>query len=151
MEAALFQDLGNSPANFDSARWADFYGCLPGNDVQMADAIQAYIQAVLTGVPCWVELPKEAWHPSVDTGKYRRPVCRLVKALSGTMWEQHCHKAVQKVGFKSVGDEWPLLYFHATSACSCSGSVRYKFDAADLPVARRLSPLQHSGQPVSRC
>ena len=117
MEAALFQDLGNSPANFDSARWADFYGCLPGNDVQMADAIQAYIQAVLTGVPCWVELPKEAWHPSVDTGKYRRPVCRLVKALyghpdAGTMWEQHCHKAVQKVGFKPVGDEWPSLYFH---------------------------------------
>ena len=118
MEAALFQDLGNSPANFDSARWADFYGCLPGNDVQMADAIQAYLQAVLTGVPCWVELPKEAWHPSVDTGKYRRPVCRLVKALyghpdAGTMWEQHCHKAVQKVGFKPVGDEWPSLYFHA--------------------------------------
>ena len=118
MEAALFQDLGNSPANFDSARWADFYGCLPGNDVQMADAIQAYIQAVLTGVPCWVELPKEAWHPSVDIGKYRRPVCRLVKALyghpdAGTMWEQRCHNAVQKVGFKPVGDEWPSLYFHA--------------------------------------
>ena len=99
MEAALFQDLGNSPANFDSARWADFYKCLPGNDVQMADAIQAYIQAVLTGVLCWVELPKEAWHPSVDIGKYRRPVCRLVKALyghpdAGTMWEQHCHNAV---------------------------------------------------------
>ena len=82
MEAALFQDLGNSPKNFDSARRADFYGCLPGNDVQMADAIQAYIQAVLTGVPCWVELPKEAWRPSVDTSKYRRPVCRLESKLS---------------------------------------------------------------------
>ena len=57
MEAALFQDLGNSPATFDASRWADYYGCLAGNDVQMADAIQAYIQAKLSGTPCWVELP----------------------------------------------------------------------------------------------
>ena len=61
MEAALFQDLGNSPTTFDAFRWADYYGCLPGNDVQMADAIQAYIQAKLSGIPCWVELPDEAW------------------------------------------------------------------------------------------
>ena len=114
MEAALFQDLGNSPATFDASRWADYYGCLPGNDVQMADAIQAYIQAKLSGVPCWVELPDEAWHPSANRHKYRRPVCRLVKALyghpdAGTLWEQHCHTAVQKVGFKPLG---PSLYFH---------------------------------------
>ena len=47
-EAAFFQDLGNSPATFEASRWADFYGCLPGNDVKLADAIQAYIQAILT-------------------------------------------------------------------------------------------------------
>ena len=117
MEAALFQDLGNSPATFDASRWADYYRCLAGNDVQMADAIQAYIQAKLSGTPCWVELPDEAWHPSANRRNYRRPVCRLVKALyghpdAGTMWEQHCHTAVQKVGFKPLGDEWPSLYFH---------------------------------------
>ena len=117
MEAALFQDLGNSPATFDASRWADYYGCLPGNDVQMADALQAYIQAKLSGTPCWVELPDEAWHPSANRHKYRRPVCRLVKVLyghpdAGAMWEQHCHTAVQKVGFKPLGDEWPSLYFH---------------------------------------
>ena len=44
MEATLFQDLGDSPATFDASRWADYFGCLPGNDVQMADAIQAYIK-----------------------------------------------------------------------------------------------------------
>ena len=81
--------------------------------------IQAYIQAKLSGVPCWVELPDEAWHPSANKHKFRRPVCRLVKALyghpdAGTMWEQHCRTAVQKVGFKHkpLGDEWPSLYFH---------------------------------------
>ena len=117
MEAALFQDLGNSPATFDASRWADYYGCLPGNDVQMADAIQAFFQAKLSGTPCWVELPDEAWHPSANRLKYRRPVCRLVKALyghpdAGTMWEQHWHTAVQKVGFRPLGDERPSLYFH---------------------------------------
>ena len=85
MEAALFQDLGDSPATFDASRWADYYGCLPGNDVQMADAIQAYIQAKLSGVPCWVELPDEAWHPSANRHKFCRPVCRLVKALYYTV------------------------------------------------------------------
>ena len=50
-EAAFFQDLGDSPATFEASRWADFYGCLPGHGVKLADAIQAYIQAVLTG-PC---------------------------------------------------------------------------------------------------
>ena len=108
MEAALFQDSGNSPATFDASRWADYYGCLPGHDVQMADAIQAYIQAKLSGVPCWVELPDEAWHPSANKHKFRRPVCRLVKVLyghpdAGTMWEQRCHTAVQKVGLRPLG------------------------------------------------
>ena len=98
MEATLFQDLGNSPATFDASRWADYYGCVSGNDVQMADAIQAYIQANLSGVPCGVELPDEAWHPSANRHKFPRPVCRLVKAIyghpdAGTMWEQHCHTA----------------------------------------------------------
>ena len=91
-----------SPATFDASRWA---------------AIQAYIQAKLSGVPCWVELPDDAWHPSANKHKFRRPVCRLVKALyghpdAGTMWEQHCHTAVQKVGFKRLGEEWTSLYFH---------------------------------------
>ena len=48
-DAALFQDLGNSPATFEEP---DFLGCLDGWDVQMADAVQAYIQATLQGTPC---------------------------------------------------------------------------------------------------
>ena len=82
-EAAFFQDLGNSPATFEASRWADFYGCLPGHGVKLADAIQAYIQAVLTGPPCWVELPEDAWPDDIDFRKFRRPVVRLVKALYG--------------------------------------------------------------------
>ena len=96
-EAAFFQDLGNSPASFEASRWADFYGCLPGNDVKLADAIQAYIQAKLTGPACWVELPTDAWPDQVEYWKFRRPVVRLDKALyghpdSGTMGKALRHK-----------------------------------------------------------
>ena len=70
------------------------YSCIPGHNVMLADAIQAYIQARLTGPPCWVELPEDAWPDDIDFRKFRRPVVRLVKALdgrpdAGTMWEQH--------------------------------------------------------------
>ena len=116
-EAAFFQDLGNSPATFEASRWADFYGCLPGHGVKLADAIQAYIQAVLTGPPCWVELPEDAWPDDIDFRKFRRPVVRLVKALyghpdSGTMWEQHCDRKVRELDFVPVGEEWPSMYCH---------------------------------------
>ena len=116
-EAAFFQDLGNSPATFEASRWADFYGCLPGHNVKLADAIQAYIQATLTGPPCWVELPEDAWPDDVNFRKFRRPVVRLVKALyghpdSGTMWEQHCDRKVRELDFVPVGEEWPSMYFH---------------------------------------
>ena len=117
-EAAFFQDLGNSPATFEASRWADFYGCLPGHGIKLADAIQAYIQAVLTGPPCWVELPEDAWPDDIDFRKSRRPVVRLIKARyghpdSGTMWEQHCDRKVRELDFvRPVGEEWPSMYFH---------------------------------------
>ena len=116
-EAAFFQDLGNSPASFEASRWADFFGCLLGHSVKLADAIQAYIQAKLKGPLCWVELPTDPWPPEIQYWKFRHPVVRLDKALyghpdSGTMWEQHCDKKVQEIGFKPIGEEWPLMYFY---------------------------------------
>ena len=117
IEAAFFQDLGNSPATFEAARWADLYGLLPKHSVMLADAIRAYIQADLKGPRFFVELPPEAWPSWVKLQGYRRPVVRLRKALyghpdSGTMWEQHCDKAVKEVGFVAVGPEWPSTYYH---------------------------------------
>ena len=117
IEAAFFQDLGNSPATFEAARWADLYGLLPKHSVMLADAIRAYIQADLKGPRFFVELPPEAWPSWVKLQDYRRPVVRLRKALyghpdSGTMWEQHCDKAVKEVGFVAVGPEWPSTYYH---------------------------------------
>ena len=58
-EAAVFNDIGNSPATMDAARSADCYGCCPGHTIQIADAKQAYIQAELKGVEVWVCLPPD--------------------------------------------------------------------------------------------
>jgi hypothetical protein len=114
-QRAVFEDLGNSPATMDASRAADCYGCSPGHCIQQADAERACIQADLKGTPCWVCLPPEyrpqAW------GKFRRPVCRLIKALyghldAGTYWEEHCDKGVRGAGFLPAGEEWPSCYMH---------------------------------------
>ena len=44
-EQACFADLGNAPTLLEGGRSADAYGCLPGNAIEQADAVQAFIQA----------------------------------------------------------------------------------------------------------
>ena len=39
--AAIFQDLGSSPASMEATRDIDCYGCFPGHSIDQADAEQA--------------------------------------------------------------------------------------------------------------
>ena len=112
-EAALFQDMGSSPATMEASKIADLWSCIEGHSMQQADAVQAYIQAELKGTATWVSLPPEAWSHAPkqvkdwydkNRGKYNKPVLRLRKALyghpdSGTFWERHCDTSLQSVGF----------------------------------------------------
>ena len=103
---------------------ADFLGCTPGFDEQVADAEQAYVQASLgpETTPVWVSLPEEYWEPDwraeVDAGRMRKPVVLLRKALyghpdSGSIWERHCDGHLHSVGFKPLNDKgWPGAYWH---------------------------------------
>ena len=50
----MFQDLGSAPATMEASKAADFCGCVPGNEIQVADADQAYVQAPMKGTPTWV-------------------------------------------------------------------------------------------------
>ena len=59
-ESATFADLGNAPANLESGRLADCYGAVPGHGSEVADAVQAYLQSLMLGDPCWVELAAES-------------------------------------------------------------------------------------------
>ena len=58
-DAAVFQDLGSSPATMEASKITDFYGCTEGNTVQIADAEQAYVQADTTGTPTYTCLPED--------------------------------------------------------------------------------------------
>ena len=114
-QAALFQDLGSSPATMQAGKACDALGLAPGYDVQQADAEQAYVQSRLGGdTPTWVRLPKDRQPPGWK--KYRDPVCPLVLALyghpdSGGYWEKHCHDHLTSVGFQLI-PEWRSCYLH---------------------------------------
>ena len=121
----MFQSLGSNPANMESGKAADCYGCMAGHDTEQADAEQAYAQADLEGAQTWVALPIEAWpgawldcrHGSERRPKYQRPAVLLKKALyghpdSGTYWEKHCKRAVGKAGFQPINN-WPSCFFHS--------------------------------------
>jgi hypothetical protein len=110
--------MGSAPATLEASRAADAYGCFEGNDVEAADAEQAYIQADLKGNDTWVALPPDQW-PDDWHDKYHRPVVKLKKALyghpdAGTYWEEHCNLAVKAAGFEPAGEEWPSCFFHPT-------------------------------------
>ena len=115
-DAAIFQDLGSAPATLEAAKMADFYGCAPGQEVEIADAEQAYIQAEMKGIDTWVCLPEDrrlTWWPKT----MKRPVCRLWQAWyghpdAGTYWEEKVDSHCKRVGFEPIGPEWPSCYFH---------------------------------------
>ena len=50
----------SSPATLQAAKAVDFFVCLLGHVIEIADAEQAYIQAEMKGDPTWVCLPPEA-------------------------------------------------------------------------------------------
>jgi hypothetical protein len=115
---AVFQDLGSAPATMLAARIADFVALLPGCSGEVADAVRAYIQAKLTGVPTWIRIPREEW-PSA-WAKMRDPVVPLHLALyghpdAGTCWERHCDVKLREKGFLPVSG-WPGCYTHKSLA-----------------------------------
>lgn len=91
-------------------------GRLPGCAGQDSDAISAYIQARLQGDDIWVEFPPEARPKDQSWSGYFRPVVRFILALyghplAGLYWEDHCRKALLKVGFEQVLAH-ECLYMH---------------------------------------
>ena len=100
-------------------------GCIEGNDIEQADAEQAYVQALMKGTETWVQLPPEHWPPEWydENGecRYDKPVVRLLKALyghpdSGSFWEQKCDLHCKSVGFAPIPD-WPFCYYYTDLKC----------------------------------
>ena len=58
-EAAMFQDLGNSPASFEASRWADILGCHDGWDADGRRCSSVH-PGHTERHAMWIELPPEA-------------------------------------------------------------------------------------------
>ena len=114
---ALFGELGSSPASMEAAKVLDAYGSQPGFGKQQADAVQAYVQALFTGVPTWISLPRNRW-PKTWEGKYQNPVVPLVLALyghpdSGGIWEKHLNSRLHSKGWEQIlPDVWQSMFYH---------------------------------------
>ena len=95
--AALFSELGSSPATMEAGKVLDAYRSQPGHAGQLADGKQAYTQTTLKGTETWVRLPKNRWPPGW-AGKYKDPVVKLRLALCGHpgFWEQHCGRMLKR-------------------------------------------------------
>ena len=79
---AVFEELSSSPAAMSAGKFADAYGCMPGNIIQTADGIQAYPQAKMASkTKTWIRLPPhrrpKSWEGIED------PVVEMTNALYG--------------------------------------------------------------------
>ena len=58
--AAVYQELGANPTSVQRLNACLAYGSLPGNRATAADAVKAYVQALLSSkYKTWIELPPE--------------------------------------------------------------------------------------------
>ena len=116
--AAVFQELSASPTSIQDTNCSIAYGLLPGHKTTTADAVKAYIQALLrTKHPTWVRIPRELWPEDGSwEGKYSQPMCLLERALyghpeSGAHWERHFTGVVESLGGVKVPDHPSLFWF----------------------------------------
>ena len=142
-EAALFNELGSSPATLEGSKAVDAFGRLPGHVIEQADASAAYTQALMgTTTPgakeaqeeayqvktqTWVRLPEEA-RPKLPNGTdkwwaegIRDPVVPMQKALyghpdAGGYWERHCEAHLRTCGFVPVTN-WPSMFWNDELKC----------------------------------
>ena len=113
--AAVYQELGANPTSVQGLNACLAYGSLPGHSSSAADAVKAYVQALLSSkYKTWIELPPEL-RPKHWRDKFVKPVVLLVKALyghpdAGGLWEQHLEKIIHNLGGQEM-PEYPGNFF----------------------------------------
>ena len=109
--AAVYRELGANPTSVQGLNACVAYGALPGNATSAADAIKAYVQALLKSkYQTWIELPPEL-RPKWWRDKFVRPVVLLLRALyghpeAGGLWEKHLKQVLRQLGGEEV-PEYP--------------------------------------------
>lgn len=117
--AAVYQELGANPTSVQGLNACLAYGSLPGNRATAADAVKAYVQALLSSkYKTWIELPPEL-RPKYWKQQFVRPVVLLIKALyghpdAGGLWEQHLKVIIRNLGGQEVPEYPGNFYFPDT-------------------------------------
>ena len=107
--AAVYQELGANPTSVQGLNNCLAYGSLPGNSTTTADAIKAYVQALLKSkYQTWITLPPEL-RPRWWRERFVKPVVLLVKALyghpdAGGLWEAHLKGFISELGGREVAE-----------------------------------------------
>ena len=117
---ALYQTLSASPASIVAANATIAFGMLEGHKVTSADAVKAYLQALLKSLAkTWIRLPKQVWPKEWfnedGTPKYQRPVIELLQALyghpeAGSHWQMQFEEAIKKHMNAVPIEEYPSMF-----------------------------------------
>ena len=116
---ALFHELHSKPTTVTACNVCIFYSMLPGNKVTTADAVRAYVQALLKSKHrTFVKLPRSLW-PAEWEGKYKNPVVLLLRALyghpeAGAHWEDHLTNVLKDLGGAPVYTHPLTFWFEST-------------------------------------
>jgi len=116
---AVYQEMAANPTTIHTANSNLAYGCMPGHKTTQADAIRAYIQALLnTACATWVAIPFDLW-PEAWKGKFKKPMCKLIRALyghpeSGAHWEVHLTQCIVGLGGVAVEGHPSSFWFAAS-------------------------------------
>ena len=111
---AVFQELGTVPATMTACRIIlSVCALIEDAMILQSDCTAAYTQAEMTGPATYIRLPK-AWWPRSWAGKFKDPVCRLLRALyghprSGDIWGDKLEAELLRLGFRRV-DSWPSVF-----------------------------------------
>ena len=113
--AAVYQEPEANPTSVQGPNVCLAYGALPGNTTTAADAIKAYVQALLKS---WIALPPEL-RPRWWRQKFVKPVVMLVRALyghsdAGGLWEEHLKSVLKTLGGYEVHEYPGNFYFKET-------------------------------------
>ena len=103
--AAVYQELGANPTSLQGLNNCLAYGSLPGNSTTTADAIKAYVQALLKSkYQTWITLAPEL-RPRWWRERFVKPVVLLVKAPdAGGLWEAHLKRFISELGGREVAE-----------------------------------------------
>ena len=106
--AAVYQELGANPTSVQGLNNCLAYGALQGHATTTADAIKAYVQALLKSKhQTWIELPPEL-RPKWWREKFARPVVLLLRALYGhpdvgASGAKRCQSFLETIGSPIAG------------------------------------------------